>query len=129
MKLADQNDFDRATGELFGRLWGPYDQQLFDESVALFHRRLELIGFDKSFFRDKVVLDAGCGGGRNTVAMAQLGAAESYGIDISATGIEDAALRAADYPQARFLQASVENIPFPDQTFDAVWCAGVLMHT
>jgi len=129
MRVTDQNDFDRATAELFGGLWEPYDRQLFEESVALFHRRLDLIGFDKEFFRGKVVLDAGCGGGRNTVAMAQLGAAEAHGIDISATGIEDATRRARNYPQARFLQASVENIPYPDQTFDVVWCAGVLMHT
>jgi ubiquinone/menaquinone biosynthesis C-methylase UbiE len=129
MNLTDQNDFDRATGELFGSLWGPYDQQLFDESVALFHRRLDLVGFDKEYFRGKVVLDAGCGGGRNTVAMAQLGAAEAHGIDISAKGLENAALRAAAFPEARFLQASVEEIPYPDRTFDAVWCAGVLMHT
>ena len=129
MKLSDQTDFDRATGELFGGLWGPYDQRLFDESVALFHRRLDLIGFDKEAFRGKVVLDAGCGGGRNTVAMAQLGVAEAHGIDISLQGIENAALRAAEYPQVSFRQASVEDIPYADRTFDVIWCAGVLMHT
>jgi len=120
---------DQATGELFGALWGPYDQQLFEESVALFRRRLDLIGFDVGAFEGKVVLDAGCGGGRNTIAMARLGAATAHGIDIGAQGIEDAKRRSQALPGVHFQQASVEAIPFPDATFDVIWCAGVLMHT
>jgi ubiquinone/menaquinone biosynthesis C-methylase UbiE len=129
MSPSEQIDFDRATGELFGGLWGPYDAALFEESVALFRRRLDLIGFDVGTFEGKVVLDAGCGGGRNTIAMARLGAAEAHGIDIGAEGIEDATERARGLPGVRFGQASVEAIPYPDATFDIVWCAGVLMHT
>jgi ubiquinone/menaquinone biosynthesis C-methylase UbiE len=128
MGSALQSDFDRKTGTLFEGLWGPYDAQLFAESVALFTRRLDLIGFDRDFFRGKTCLDAGCGGGRNTIAMAQLGAAEAHGIDIGAAGIADARERARALPNVRFEQASVEAIPYPDATFDIVWCAGVLMH-
>lgn len=129
MQAASQTDFDRATGELFGGLWGPYDAQLFEESVALFRRRLDLIGFDTGIFAGKTVLDAGCGGGRNTIAMARLGAAEAHGIDLGAQGIEDAARRASSLPNVRFRQGSVEAIPYPDASFDIIWCAGVLMHT
>ena len=128
MTAALQSDFDRRTGELFEGLWGPYDEKLFDESVALFTRRLDLIGFDRGFFKGKVCLDAGCGGGRNTIAMARLGAAEAHGIDIGAAGVADARERAATLPNVTFQQASVEAIPYPDETFDVVWCAGVLMH-
>lgn len=123
-----QSEFDEKTGQLFGSLWGPYDERLFEESVRLFTRRLDLIGFDRAFFVDKICLDAGCGGGRNTIAMARLGAREAHGIDIGAPGIEDARARAAALPNVKFRQASVENIPYPDGHFDVVWCAGVLMH-
>lgn len=129
MQAGTQTDFDKATGELFGGLWGPYDAQLFEESVALFRRRLDLIGFDTGVFAGKTVLDAGCGGGRNTIAMARLGAAEAHGIDLGAEGIADASRRAAALPNVRFQQGSVEAIPYPDRSFDIVWCAGVLMHT
>lgn len=129
MATPQAKDFDKATGELFGGLWGPYDASLFEESVALFRRRLDLIGFDVDTFKGKTVLDAGCGGGRNTIAMARLGAAEAHGIDLGAQGVQDATDRARGLPHVHFQQASVEAIPFPDATFDIIWCAGVLMHT
>lgn len=128
MTAALQPDLERTTGKLFEGLWGPYDAKLFEESVALFTRRLDLIGFDTGFFKGKICLDAGCGGGRNTIAMAQLGAAEAHGIDIGAAGIVDARERARGLGNVTFQQASVEAIPYPDDKFDVVWCAGVLMH-
>ena len=125
---AVQSDFDQKTGQLFEGLWGPYDAKLFEESVALFTRRLDLVGLDPGFFTGKVCLDAGCGGGRNTIAMGKLGAAQAHGIDIGAAGIADARERASGLENVRFQQASIEAIPYPEATFDVVWCAGVLMH-
>ena len=120
---------ERRTGSLFERLWSPYDEEQFRESTALFRRRLDRIGFDVGYFKGKRVLDAGCGGGRNTIAMACLGAAEANGIDIGAAGIEDAKRRAADLDNVRFQVASILDIPFEDASMDLVWCAGVLMIT
>lgn len=118
-----------ATGRLFGELWGPYDDRLFQESVDLFARRLELSGLGKEFLNEARILDAGCGGGRNAIAMARLGAAEVHGIDIGVSGIEDAKSRAAGLDNVSFQIASLTDIPFPDASFDVIWCAGVLMHT
>ena len=120
---------ENATGKLFEKLWAPYEQKPFDESVQLFARRLNLVNFDPEFFRGKKVLDAGCGGGRNAIAMAQLGAAEVYGIDIGRQGIVNASQRAAGFGNVEFREASILEIPFEDETFDFVWCAGVLMIT
>lgn len=117
------------TSAIFERLWSPYDEDRFRESVALFSRRLEAVGFDTGFFQGKRVLDAGCGGGRNTIAMAGLGAAEAVGIDIGAAGIEDARRRARGMGNARFEVASILDIPLESDSFDLVWCAGVLMIT
>ncbi|MGN3974573.1 class I SAM-dependent methyltransferase [Tsuneonella sp. SYSU-LHT278] len=122
-------DISRATGALFGELWGPYDEKLFEESVALFTRRLELSGMGTEFLKGARALDAGCGGGRNAIAMARLGASQVHGIDIGERGIEDARVRAAGLDNVTFQVASLTDIPFPDAHFDVVWCAGVLMHT
>lgn len=122
-------DISRATGALFGELWGPYDARLFEESVDLFARRLELSGMGTGFLQGARALDAGCGGGRNAIAMARLGAAEVHGIDIGEKGIEDARARSAGLDNVVFNVASLTDIPYPDAHFDVVWCAGVLMHT
>lgn len=122
-------DFDAATGELFSSLWGPYDEVLFNQSVDLFDRRLRLKGFDPAFFNGKACLDAGCGGGRNAIAMARLGAARVHGVDLGGAGIEDARKRSAQMPIVTFDEGSIEDLPFADDSFDVVWCAGVLMHT
>jgi ubiquinone/menaquinone biosynthesis C-methylase UbiE len=118
---------EKDTGKLFGDLWGPYDPKLFAESVELFARRLDIKGFDRNWFKGKTCLDAGCGGGRNTIAMAGLGAEKSYGIDLGENGIRDAKNRAQNLPNTDFRVASIMDIPFEDEKFDMVWCAGVLM--
>lgn len=125
----EQAALERETGRLFEKLWAPYGEQQFRESVELFRRRLDRMGFDTGFFAGKTVLDAGCGGGRNTVAMACLGAERAIGIDIGADGIADARLRAKGLENARFDVASILDIPFAADSFDMVWCAGVLMIT
>ncbi|MGH9458945.1 MAG: class I SAM-dependent methyltransferase, partial [Thermoanaerobaculia bacterium] len=124
-----QRTLEKTTGERFGRLWAPYDTALFEDSVGLFSRRLVASGFDTSWFRGKRCLDAGCGGGRNSVAMARLGASEVVGIDVGEEGIRNAQERASGLPNVRFQVGSLLDLPFADASFDLVWCAGVLMHT
>jgi ubiquinone/menaquinone biosynthesis C-methylase UbiE len=125
----ERSQLESATGKLFSGLWTPYDEKLFEESVALFAQRLKLANFDETWFKGKTVLDAGCGGGRNTIAMARLGAAKACGVDIGEGGIADARKRAANLDNAEFKVGSILSIPYPDATFDLVWCAGVLMIT
>lgn len=121
----------QQTGALFGDLWHRYDDKLFAESVALFSMRFQANGFPLEWFRGKRCLDAGCGGGRYTLAMGELGAAEAIGCDISERGLEDATRRAekAGRTNVRFQRASVLELPFPDASFDFVCSSGVLHHT
>ena len=127
--MDDRAALEQATGTLFGDLWGPYDKKLFEESVDLFYQRLECAGIPRERFRGARCLDAGCGGGRNSIAMARLGAAEVLGIDLGVQGLEDARQRSADLSNVRFEHASILDIPAADASFDVVWCAGVLMIT
>jgi len=124
-----RHDLDGPTGELFGALWAPYDDVLFEQSVELFANRLRIKRFDPGFFGGKDCLDAGCGGGRNAIAMARLGAATVRGVDLGEAGVADARRRSAGLRNVEFSQGSIEALPFADNSFDIVWCAGVLMHT
>ncbi|MBI2728167.1 MAG: class I SAM-dependent methyltransferase [Polaromonas sp.] len=120
-----------ATGALFGNLFAAYDDASFKFSVDLFERRFRDGGFDVSWFKDKKCLDAGCGGGRYSIAMAHLGASAVDGIDLSELGIADAKRRANDLGAAHvnFQVGSVAALPYADSTFDCVIASGVLMHT
>jgi ubiquinone/menaquinone biosynthesis C-methylase UbiE len=115
------------TGQLFGLLWHQLTDTQFRESVALFNRRFEANGFDLGWFKGKQCLDAGTGSGRNALAMANLGA------DVSACDISEAGLATAiertQPARIEYRRASVLDLPYPNATFDFVYCAGVLHHT
>jgi ubiquinone/menaquinone biosynthesis C-methylase UbiE len=122
---------EEATGELYGELWNHYDDALFRASVELFRKRWIANKEPAEYFRGKRCLDAGCGGGRYSVAMALMGAASVAGIDLGEEGLRDARLRQQrlGLTQIEFEQASVLNLPFPEDEFDFVCCSGVLHHT
>jgi ubiquinone/menaquinone biosynthesis C-methylase UbiE len=77
------------------------------------------------------VLDAGCGGGRYSVAWKALGAASVLGVDLSEKGIDDARRRVADYSidDVEFRIASVHDLPIDDSSVDIVFSNGVLHHS
>jgi ubiquinone/menaquinone biosynthesis C-methylase UbiE len=127
--MDEQASLEHDTGQLFSNLWGSYDTQLFEESVQLFSTRLYLARFDATWFNGTACLDAGCGGGRNSIAMARLGSKKVVGIDVGEEGLANARQRSQGLSNVKFLCASILDIPFEDGTFDMVWCAGVLMIT
>jgi 2-polyprenyl-3-methyl-5-hydroxy-6-metoxy-1,4-benzoquinol methylase len=83
---------------------------------------------DSGFFKDLAALDAGCGSGRWTYALAELGA-DVTGIDLTAGGIEVAHQALGDRPNVRLAQANVFELPFAPATFGFVMSWGVLHHT
>src|SRR5688572_29448254 len=75
------------------------------------------------------LLDAGCGGGRNSHYLMRCGA-EVYGIDADAVQIDRiqalAAQLAPGLPASNFVVGSLTALPFADDYFDAVICSAVL---
>ena len=73
--------------------------------------------------RAQVVLDAGCGSGRLTLALAEAGAAEVIGIDTSKERLAQARARASEHPAGARVQLIESDfnapLPFPDDRFDA----------
>ncbi len=80
------------------------------------------------FFRDKLVLDAGCGSGRWTYAMASLGA-RVVAVDLTEAGVDITGRATAHLENVATLQASIFDLPFQPQSFDLVVSWGVLHHT
>jgi SAM-dependent methyltransferase len=78
------------------------------------------------FFKDKVVLEGGCGKGRHTQLAAQWGAREVIGVDLSAA-VETAFAATRHLPNAHVVQSDIYNLPFA-RAFDYAFSVGVLHH-
>ena len=82
----------------------------------------------KKWFKNKKVLDAGCGIGRWSYAFCKLGA-DVTAIDQSASGVAHVTKLLSDQEHFTAQQADILNpLPF-GRDFDLVWCYGVTHHT
>ncbi len=88
-----------------------------------------LAGFCKKYLEnDAVVLDLGCGGGRNAHYIAQKGY-EVYGVDIAEEAVEFCRRRFALHNLTGiFKRGTFDHIPFPDNHFTGVICIAALDH-
>jgi ubiquinone/menaquinone biosynthesis C-methylase UbiE len=91
------------------------------------HHLPRLIAFDG--YKDRKVLDVGCGAGTDLMRFARGGAIVT-GVDISPSAIE---LARQNFEQQRIpvelREADGERLPFPDDSFDLVYGHGVVQYT
>ncbi len=113
----------KKTQRAWGYQWNVFDE-LHDSYPEQFLDWIAPIG--KEFFRDKVVLDAGCGMGRFTRLAAEFGAREVIGFDIS-RAVEAARKSSADISNVHIIQADMFSLPLK-QDFDFIYSIGVLHH-
>ena len=108
----------------FGRQWNRYDVVRPEEDEATF---VVKTGVPPEQLSGRLVLDAGCGGGRYARLVGSHGA-RVIGVDLSA-----AVLKAADHckslPNVAIVQADLLELPLADSAFDLVYSIGVLHHT
>ena len=78
------------------------------------------------FFRDKIVLEGGCGKGRHTLLAARWGAKDVIGVDLS-DAVETAFASTRELPNAHIIQADIYHLPLARQ-FDYAFSVGVLHH-
>tara|TARA_B100000780_G_C21095619_1_gene441840 strand:- start:717 stop:1739 length:1023 start_codon:yes stop_codon:yes gene_type:complete len=119
------------TQDLFGKLWVErFNQKKLDSSTVL-KKLLERSGFNLKFFKNKKVLDIGCGSGRFTIAFAKLGVKLSVGVDLGDEGLKLGKLTAKKnkIKNIKFYKSNVLRLPFKNNSFDFVFCKGVLHHT
>jgi SAM-dependent methyltransferase len=112
------------TAENFGWQWTHFTQA--DEKYAE-----QFLGWlqpvKEEFFKDKIVLEGGCGKGRHTSLAANWGAREVIGIDLSAA-VESAFQATRHLSNAHIVQADIFKPPFK-RVFDYAFSVGVLHHT
>lgn len=74
----------------------------------------------------RIILDVGCGTGRDTFRLASDGA-QVIGLDVARSGLSLAQKRAADLgPKIFWIESDARFLPFHDAMFDAVYCFGLL---
>lgn len=96
--------------------WSTYEAQFLDWIAPL----------DRGFFRDKVVLDAGCGMGRFAASAGRFGAKDVLAIDLS-DAVESARRTTRGMDNVHVIQADIYRLPFR-QPFDFAFSIGVLHH-
>lgn len=111
------------TAKQFGWEWQNFSK-MYKEYKKQFLNWIYPINQD--FFRNKIVLDAGCGMGRLIYYSAKFGAKEVIGIDLS-SAVDVAYEYTKDIPNAHIVQADIYNLPFK-RDFDFIYCIGVLHH-
>ena len=114
----------------FGLQWNAYRRTQLDSYTGLpisKSRLTRLAGGSLDIFKEKNVLEAGCGAGRFTEIMLQEGA-NVFAVDIS-TAVEANYLNCNAYPNYFVCQADILELPLLPEQFDVVVCVGVIQHT
>lgn len=110
--------------ERFGYEWQKYNR--VDPNYEI--QFLKWISpFSPEIFREKTVLDAGCGMGRNSFWVSKYGAKEVVAFDFDQRTVEAAKKNLAPLNPARIELKSIYEIPWQDE-FDIVFCIGVIHH-
>jgi SAM-dependent methyltransferase len=108
----------------FGRQWNRYDVARPEEDETTF---LVKTGVAADQLAGRLVLDAGCGGGRYARLVGSSGA-RVVGADLSSAVIKAAQL-CESLPNVAIIQADLLDLPMADGVFDLVYSIGVLHHT
>ena len=121
--IAEVDEDKAATAAGFGWQWTHFTQT--DEKYEQ-----QFLGWiapvAAEFFKDKIVLEGGCGKGRHTQLAAHWGTREVIGIDLSAA-VETAFAATRNLPNAHIVQADIFNLPLA-RAFDYAFSVGVLHH-
>jgi SAM-dependent methyltransferase len=114
----------RRTARAFGWEW-----QVFSE-VATHHEQQFLDWIrpaGPASFRDRIVLEAGCGKGRHTTLVAGWGARAVIGIDLS-DAVDVAFANTRHQPNALIVQGDLRRLPLRARSVDHAFSVGVLHH-
>ena len=87
---------------------------------------LKRTNWPREFFKDKLILECGCGAGADTEALLKLGA-KVVSVDIA--GVDICKANMMGNPSSLVIQGSIMDLPFKKKSFDIVWCHRVLQHT
>ncbi len=104
------------------------ESRLLDIQPHLIAQFLNDVQLPATWFPGKDALDVGCGTGRWSYALAELGA-HVTALDLTAAGCRATRRVLEPYAAGHVVQASVGSLPLPPESFDFVMAWGVLHHT
>jgi len=114
----------------FGLQWNSFRQTQLDSYTGLTiskDRLTRIVGGSLKLFRNKNVLEAGCGAGRFTeIMLAEQ--ATVFAVDMS-TAVDANFQNCKTNENYFIVQADILNIPVLPEQFDIVVCIGVIQHT
>src|SRR2546421_177142 len=112
-----------ATASSFGWEWQHFTQE--DERYGE-----QMLGWidpvKPEFFKDKIVLDGGCGKGRHMMLAAEWGASDVVGVDLS-DAVESAFAATRNAENMHVVQADLCRLPLK-RVFDYAYTIGVIHH-
>jgi len=114
----------------FGLQWNKFRQTQLDSYTCLSisrERLSRIAGGSLDLFRDKYVLEAGCGAGRFTEILLDAGA-KVLAVDIS-SAVEANYQNFSEHPNHSVCQADLLKVPIAQGSCDIVLCIGVIQHT
>jgi SAM-dependent methyltransferase len=113
----------KATAENFGWSWQEFshENEVYDEQFLGWISPVK-----PDFFKDKVVLEGGCGKGRHTRRAAKWGVRDVVAVDLS-EAVEVAFASTRELENAHVIQADIYRLPLR-QVFDYAFSVGVLHH-
>lgn len=121
--VKSSEDLRKVYADSFGHQWTTYNWIRDEDEFEYF----QITDFTKADLKDKVVLDAGCGGGR--VARFVSGyCREIVCLDYS-IAVEKAQELCQGREQAHFIQSDINFHPLRNDMFDVVYSHGVIHHT
>lgn len=126
--MENEKVISQKIADFYGELWGA-NHDIDEHSDGKDHLEEFRSRTGLSDLRGLKVLDAGCGIGRTAIAMARLGAS-CTALDMSEDNI--GFVRSNSEKQGLSVTAikgDVLKLPFEDESFDFVWCNGVIHHT
>jgi 2-polyprenyl-3-methyl-5-hydroxy-6-metoxy-1,4-benzoquinol methylase len=112
----------------FGYQWNTFDKTQLDSHMGndLSRERFFATTQWPQKMDGQVILEAGCGMGRFTQIALETGA-EVFSFDLS-TAVEANLRNNGDSGRVHIAQASIYEIPFRKESFDKLFCMGVLQH-
>jgi SAM-dependent methyltransferase len=117
----------------FGFQWNKFQKTQIDRETKNSNfskeRFFGATNWDKEDLSGKDVLEVGSGAGRFTQIVLDYTKANLYSLDYSDAVSANYRNNAHHADRLKLFQASIYDMPFPDNSFDKVFCFGVLQHT
>jgi SAM-dependent methyltransferase len=117
----------------FGFQWNKFQKTQIDRETKNSNfskeRFFAATSWDKEDLSGKDVLEVGSGAGRFTQIVLDYTKANLYSLDYSDAVSANYKNNCHHGERLKLFQASIYDMPFPDNSFDKVFCFGVLQHT